>query len=284
MKVILVCIENFQEYILDCIKQLYLVGNKDIDVICNRIFFPKFFEFPGLHLVASEDLKSEKIQQYNQKTHLSHSFRGGFWIHCTSRFFYIYEHMKKNNLRNVIHIENDIMVYTNFDKLSFDESSSIHLVMDANHRCIPSILWIRDSDIMEKYLGTISLNKNDMETLAAFYNSKKYNVNKLPIIDHGPWSNQYDKFNGIFDGAAIGQYLGGVDPKNQGGDTRGFVNETTMIQYDKYKFIWKKLENLYYPYLIDGNKEIPIFNLHIHCKNLIIFLSNDPKETKYITK
>jgi len=192
--------------------------------------------------------------------------------------------MKRRNLLNVIHIENDIMIYKNFDDLPFDDLYSLQLIMDSKNRCIPSLLFIKDVEIMEKYISQISLNMNDMETLAAFYNSKKYNVNTLPIIDKGPWSNQFDRFNGIFDGAAIGQYLGGVDPRNQEGDTRGFVNETTEIKYNCYTFIWKKIKSLYYPYLInDDSKEIPIFNLHIHCKNLNLFFSDEPKELKFIS-
>jgi hypothetical protein len=65
--------------------------------------------------------------------------------------------------------------------------------------------------------------------------------------------------------------LGGVDPRNAPGDTRGFVNETCIIKFDKYSFFWKT-DGIKRPFImIDGN-EYPIFNLHIHSKNLKDFM------------
>ena len=59
------------------------------------------------------------------------------------------------------------------------------------------------------------------------------------------YNENFQEFNSIFDAAAIGQYLGGVDPRNSPGDTRGFVNETCVVNYDKYEFTWIKKENFY---------------------------------------
>jgi len=62
--------------------------------------------------------------------------------------------------------------------------------------------------------------------------------------------------------------VGGVDPQNTGGDTRGFVNETCVIKNkDEGTIIWKMDK----PFLRINDSEIPIFNLHIHCKNLSLY-------------
>ena len=81
-------------------------------------------------------------------------------------------------------------------------------------------------------------------------------------------------FNSIFDAAAIGQYLGGVDPRNIPGDTTGFINETCVVNYSYYKFIWKfnLILNIYQPYILIDNIEILINNLHIHSKSLKKFI------------
>ena len=75
-------------------------------------------------------------------------------------------------------------------------------------------------------------------------------------------------FNSIFDGAAIGQYLGGVDPRNIRKDTVGFVNTTCVIKYNKYEFKWIKKGEYSFPHIEINNKLIPINNIHFHCKNL----------------
>ena len=68
----------------------------------------------------------------------------------------------------------------------------------------------------------------------------------FPIVDTiiNKYNKNFNEFNSIFDTAAIGQYLGGVDSRNISGDTRGFVNETCVIKYDVYKFVWIKTNSL----------------------------------------
>ena len=86
-------------------------------------------------------------------------------------------------------------------------------------------------------------------------------------------SKKFNNFNMIFDAAAIGQFLGGVDPRNIPGDTTGFINETCVIKYDRYGFDWNIDNGIRKPFLIDYNGDkIPIFNLHIHCKCLEKFI------------
>jgi hypothetical protein len=84
-------------------------------------------------------------------------------------------------------------------------------------------------------------------------------------------TRNFQKFKIIFDAAAIGQYLGGIDPKNDPNNTIGFVNETCIIKYNhpNFNIQWKKCENnIEKPFL----NNIPIFNLHIHSKNLKQFI------------
>jgi hypothetical protein len=42
---------------------------------------------------------------------LNKSFRNGFWVNTSKRFFAIYEVMKKYNINHVLHIENDVLLY-----------------------------------------------------------------------------------------------------------------------------------------------------------------------------
>jgi hypothetical protein len=81
-------------------------------------------------------------------------------------------------------------------------------------------------------------------------------------------SENHLKFGYIFDAAAMGQYLGGIDPRNHPGDTRGFVNETCVIKYNTYKFTWENQK----PHIIINDIKFLIFNLHIHHKNLHDFI------------
>ena len=82
-----------------------------------------------------------------------------------------------------------------------------------------------------------------------------------------------ETFPFIFDAAAMGQYLGGVDPNNNPGDTRGFVNESCAIRYDLHQFEWEIIDGIKKPFLVMKNgQRKPIFNLHIHCKKVASFM------------
>jgi hypothetical protein len=85
----------------------------------------------------------------------------------------------------------------------------------------------------------------------------------------------------IFDAAAIGQYLGGVDSRNDSSNTVGFVNETSIFKPDTCEYINVKTEDnlvLFTARYKECFKEIPnqlikIANLHIHSKKLDQFSS-----------
>jgi hypothetical protein len=269
--IILICLDNFQDYIVDNIKQLLLL-KYNITVIISDNLASYFKDIENIKIVLTNELDD---YGYNSRSHLDKNFRGGFWRLASQRLFYLYSYLKKENLTNILHIENDVMIYNNIE---VPDKSKIWLVMDSENRCIPSIVFIPSFDKMTSLISNYMYDKNDMENLAHFYKHNKNICEKFPIINT---DDNFSNLNNIFDGAAIGQYLGGVDARNIPGDTRGFVNETCIVDYSKYKFIWK-FDGLYKPYIIINDIDIPIVNLHIHSKNLYKFNSVKPEETKFI--
>ena len=201
--------------------------------------------------------------------------------------FILNAYMKQHRIKNVIHLENDVLLYSGMN-YEFDEK--MYITMDSNTRCIPGIMYIPNYELFNKLIENYNYSKNDMENLGIFFNNNRNMVNAFPIIDNSNrvgktmYNEHFEKFNGIFDGAAIGQYLGGVDPRNIPGDTCGFVNETCVIKYDKYKFKWLKKGSHYFPHIEINNAMIPIHNLHIHSKTLEKFSMNNPIENKFIKK
>lgn len=276
MNLVLVCIHQFQEYILDNLRQLSLLRISNIYVITNRRFFHHFLPTKTLiHLIAVEDLTDE--YQYFDKSTLDHAFRGGFWTLTSLRFFYLYALMKKMNLVDCIHIENDVLLYYDIQCLSDKlDRKYIYIPFDTFRRNIASIMFIPSHDVIKIALDNYNFSKNDMDNFSTI-REKIGIIQPFPIFVSSLAKNgeerfvcqNYEAFSMIFDAAAMGQYLGGVDPRNIAGDTRGFVNETCVIKYNSYLFEWKEGK----PFLIiQGTHRIPIFNLHIHSKNLAEFI------------
>jgi hypothetical protein len=284
MKVVLVCITNFQSYIIDNIKSLLLLKN-DVTVLTNFELFQFFDSYKEkINLIDINSLNDS--YRFYDKTNLDKNFRDGFWTLTSLRFFLIYEYMKKYNVTDIIHIENDVLIYYNVDKLiPFLNNKYIYTTFDCFKRNIASIMYIPSHEILKIALDHYNLNSTDMTAFVEIKNTT-FIIKNFPIF-HSDFANteeekfvseNFNVFNYIFDAAAIGQYIGGVDPRNIYGDTRGFVNETCVIKYNNYKILWEKIDKINKPFLLIENIKVPIFNLHIHSKQLEKYITDDTSQ------
>lgn len=214
-------------------------------------------------------------------------FRNGFWLSTTARFFYIEAFMKVFNVQNIFHIENDVMLYENLHKLfteSFSTLDKMCMIKDAPDRVIPSFMYIPSHTSLQ------NLNKSivsQLENSPEFLNDmillgKFTNCFYLPIF---PMQSQKKV---IFDGAAIGQYLGGIDYQNlnelsattiYANPSRGFINETSVFKANTCEYLRSPIITQYTNipiriYRCSYNKQLfNIINLHIHSKQLYQFSS-----------
>jgi hypothetical protein len=261
--------EEFPMYMNDCIEQINSVSQIPVHVLINQKHIVSLSG--NCTAVPLESIPIDELhQEFEDTTRLDPYSRGGFWKYATKRFFYLYTYMNLHRLTDVFHIEYDNLIYLDFTpKLSVFQQKSMWCVLDAEDRCIPSFVYFKDEVILKRLLRCCidgsSQGLNDMETLAQFQKENS-DVGCLPIITNycEPIPCHYyqhaDAFGFLFDGACVGQYIGGVDPRNTPGDTRGFINEKTIFQCDKAEVEWKEGK----PYL----NLFPLVNLHIHSKEL----------------
>ena len=168
----------------------------------------------------------------------------------------------------------------------FDDN--IYVTMNDMKHCIPGIIYIPRYELMNNLIENYDFKNNDMINLSNFYHNNKHIVKTFPLIDDDSfeksiYNENYQMFNSIFDGAAMGQYLGGVDSRNISGNTVGFINAHCNIKYNNYEFKWLKKNNYYFPHLKINDVFIIINNLHIHSKRLQDFMIFQPIENKCIT-
>lgn len=278
--VVLVCLENFQEYILTNIAQLIKFGHTNIYVITNNHLMQEFESLSDMiHLISVETLNDPF--EFAHKSTLNREFRNGFWHHASARLFVLHSFMVNCGVNNVIHIENDVLLYYNCDEILTDalhDKRQMYIPFDTYERNIASIVYIPDGATFGEILRHYDFGKNDMFNFSEI-RKKTSLINTFPIFvardeDDGERAfvtNNWNQFGGyIFDAAAIGQYVGGVDPRNIYGDTRGFVNETCIIKYNEEgEIFWRSGK----PFIRLKNTgvEVPIFNLHIHSKALMLY-------------
>jgi hypothetical protein len=323
---------NLPKYIYDSLYQTLLISeykvkiyiiiddslietfNNEISKFNHDIYFKSEYLFQNIIQLIPLSLLDMKLNENtnfnNYKNVITNKFsnlgefRNGFWVSTTARFYYIGSLMEMFNLKNVFHIENDIMLYESPNDiynyicryLKETKIDKICMIQDAPNRTIPSLLYFPDSQHLSELTKYIT---NELEFSSSFINDMnilgtfpdKY---ALPILPNQitKQTKQLDKKNIIFDGAAIGQYLGGVDYKNlpnyekdklieYDNPSRGFINETSIIKADKFIFSNTQvaLDHLNIPIKIKTCREIEnsdvyeIANLHIHSKQLYQFSS-----------
>ena len=243
---------------------------------------------------------SDEHRYFKNHNTLNFQFWGGFWKFTTQRFYYLYDYMHQNNSSHVFHLEYDNMLYADLSELLpiFSENyhNSFGATFDNDQRCIAGFIYVPNKTVikelvtfMNKYLSS---SYNDMQMLGLFKNHYPQLIKNLPIIP-AEYANDYplvsqmghraakkedyyhcgNIFKSVFDAAALGQYLGGIDPRN-GPSNPGFINESCIFNPSYFKYEWiKDGQGRKVPYMVYKNKKYKIVNLHIHSKKLVDFYS-----------
>jgi len=272
--------------------------NTNIILIANEKAFASSsynFDFYNIQKVPCESLATSIYHQnFNKHSKLDPKGRDGFWRKTTERFFYIHEYMETHDINHVIHLEYDNMLYANIASMAtvFEHYKGIAAVFDSDNRCIPSFMYIPHKKAIEHFVQFTSQHAakgySDMKILARYKKTYPEDIiDQLPIImpeylaqyplintrgqkpshPHNYYKNIH-QFNSIFDGSALGQYLGGIDPRN-GISKPGFINETCIFNPSLLLIKWyKDDQQRNIPFALCSGKANRINNLHINSKKL----------------
>ncbi len=287
MNFVLVALGKIPEYLNDCISQIkktqkkskiFLLVNKDSGYVnknCKIIFVENL-------------IKSNEHVVFIKKSKLAKdSYRDFFWKHSIERLYYIDNFLNKTNLKNIFHIENDVLLFQNLSLLlSKIKNYNFACVRDGIDRVIGSFIYIKNKKVSKKIVQISNkyLNQNDMKILSHLDNKIANSINlplgeDLNFIRKSKSYKTIKKIPFIFDAAAIGQYIDGphrrkfinrILPgiKSFFEKNDGFINTETNLKIFNWKIKWKNKR----PYKEENFKLIPIANLHIHSKNLKKFM------------
>jgi hypothetical protein len=214
------------------------------------------------------------------------------------RFFYVEELMAREGLIDSISMEYDILVYGSLEpvlKALRSSHRTLRMVMDNPTRGHPGFLVVPTPEAIGHFnrflVEILSTPFEDMQSLA-FYKMKYPDlVHMLPVISEerrksipdrkpkgggsfpDPWylSQDSEHFGCLFDSLVVGQWLGGVDPRNSHGHkVSRYENEGALYSMKEMPFEWRKEDGLWKPYLDTR----PLITIHCHSKALFSFLSD----------
>ena len=283
MNIVIVALGKIPKYIDDCIKQIYLTQkNYTIHLLKNR---SSNYKNDNCLIIDVENIPiSEKHLYFIKNSKLiNKKFRDYFWRYSTERLYVIDDYLQMKNLKDIIHIETDVLLYQDLELvIPALQDYDFACVRDNDIRVIGSIIYIKNKEISKK-ISSIANDYIDENDMIIFHHIERTMSNTLclPIGDLDVYK---DNLKYIFDGASIGQFVGGIDSRNKNKDIKSFinsikiffgkntkssfVNKDSKINISEWEIKW--INNR--PYKKINEDLIPIINLHIHSKNLKKFM------------
>jgi len=231
-----------------------------------------------------------EIEQTSNALNHPRDFRSGFWITTFLRLIAISKYVIERQ-NSILHVESDVILAPDFPFEKFKKlSSPIAFPIVGPGLSVASVLYIESSSAAEDLycylLALVARNSKttDMKALDDFRNSNPRSVSLLPLAtpsseyyldllgqkDLREMENNFGIFNGAFDGIDIGFYLFGEDPRNnQGFRLIRKLDSSSYLKLNLLNFNYDK--NRQFVNIQAGDKEIPLFSLHIHSKDLRAF-------------
>lgn len=213
---------------------------------------------------------------------IPNDFRDGFWIKTSERFLILNQFMRKSNLGEAFHAELDNLVFdlTSLNSYLNQIGRGFFCPRDHITRGVASLTYINNLDsldLLQDFFESSNLEiMNDMTALGQLLNTNTKSFISLPteniFSENLKWSTpSHTRLGGIFDAAAIGQFLMGIDIRNSYLPTfNGFVNENSGCNLNKLLFQWNAHDlslSINNPFTKLSAK---IYNLHIHSKNFYL--------------
>lgn len=257
------CVENIVRFNLN--SKIYFITNQNI--IFNK----------DVEVVNLNDFKSKQVlaSSFFNESPDRILFRNSLF-----RFLFINEFIKSKQLTDVIHFDNDIMVYEDFNKhINIFNQSNISITPHSANEYVCGFMYIKNNidDIEDLFLRIINLDRNSLYNLAGanfmpnemrllhLLNKEKRCMTMLPILPIGEFSNNFDKFNSVFDPSSYGQHVDGTPDNN----TPGWVAPRNLHRAID-PFLHNKEINVIFrnglPFIEYDGSLIKLNNLHIHSK------------------
>lgn len=283
--------EYYPEYIVHSISQVRKWNPEaDIYFIAERCHASKAESYPCTFVPLDEISVSLKRAEFCNRTKLDMKFRNGFWRFTTERLFVLEDFLAMKNIQECIHLENDNMIYFAIDymlPILREEYVGIAAPLLGEGQITFGILYVKNTNTLSNLnvflLGMCSSGKNEMELGYQFIVENREEADFLPVVSNECDVRESDfeyatahgsAFRGVFDAAAYGQYLGGIDERNGNGLQIGFVNKASAFPTDQFEYKPVKFDDglLFWTAHRHGNSW-PLYVLHIHSKYLENFVS-----------
>ena len=298
MKIVIVYLgKKVPKYVKSNIKYLsYTFPNERFVILIDQAKFLDLESMENVECVRLQDPYRSWTTR-NQLLDNSTRSKNDFWYKTLARFKIIEDYMLVKN-EKILHIEADVLLSPNFPFnliKSINQNFAFPLINDLQG--IASLLYIKNHAaakelirFSEKVLNDFP-DSTDMDILGKLYKDRLNDVYVLPTIDSNAKlsakqfklsindaASHFKTFNGVFDGATIGQFFFGLDRIHSSGLLKRYI-------YLAHHFVDPRNFNILIEehnfYLSHKGSLIEVYNLHLHSKINQFFSLQRSKLKKY---
>lgn len=237
-------------------------------ILIGNIDRPQWLEKSNFEYVSADSLIAEWPAQF-ATIGRRRFFRNDFWFTTKARLLLLPKVMRKEGLEQVLHLENDVWIHPKFPFTFFETfKSPLAFPRVDSERGIASTLFINGEEgikILERACFDWA-TLTDMQILGNILNG---NSKDMELRSTYSLQSAYPE-DWLFDGAKLGMYLFGSDPRNNKGIIKRFAH-SPMENLESGQQIYIESERLMLQTAVGSN---PIASLHIHSKDISIFQQN----------
>ena len=235
-----------------------------------------------------KDLKSEYIE-YFEKSDFYTNDPNPLWRTSIERFFYIHELIRKFNLTNIFHFDNDVLIYDSFECVLNKITYEKNLITAANeNNLVCGMFYTKNlysfSEIVNSLNSKIKMGQSELESVyknrSVIYKNKVvegFHLNEMTLLKIiqeetnciknfpiTPIDENFAKFEMCFDPSSWGQNLGGTHQNHPSGyySLHHFIGR--FIDQNILKVVFENKK----PFIVYNNEHFKLFNLHVHSKKL----------------
>jgi hypothetical protein len=244
----------------------------------------------SIQFTAIEDFYNPCKFTVAKKNLISDSqFRDGFWAKSLERFFVLEQFWAYSNSKSIFHAELDQLLFGADKLISKLNETGHHGVFIPFHNdltCVASVVYINEIQALESFLDEAlsgDVYSNEMLLLAKWAAKNPKKVFALPTyasvaIDDAKFAPNgvsllgVDDIGGLVDAAQLGQWIGGIDPRNV---PLPLKPETKFVDDPEPRLLnLEQLRQLKFN-LLDSCRKLEIesmgvqtnlYNLHLHSK------------------
>lgn len=260
----------------------------------------------GANFTAIEDFYSpNSFEQAKEYLCSDANFRNGFWLKSLQRLFVLEQFYFSRGLTSMFHAELDQVLFDTtkmIEALNSLTQKGLYIPFHSRNAVVASVLFVNDLSALQSLTEFAISGKpfnNEMTLMANWASLNPARTFALPtlatelkgsqvILPLGVTQITSAQIGGIVDAAQIGQWVGGIDPRNvpiREKPLTKFVDVPApelLNREDLSSIVFEIDPNHNKLFCKLADKNFQIYNLHLHSKAHRVILNRDPNFQRLI--